>query len=61
VLDALLVLAVIGGVSVPLGHQALKWFVRRRPQGAATDGSARPPEQPGSPSGGDSNGDGTPR
>lgn len=29
-LDALLVLAVLGGLAVPIGHQTLKWIVRRR-------------------------------
>lgn len=31
-LDALLVLAVLGGLAVPIGHQMLKWIVRRRPR-----------------------------
>jgi len=29
-LDALLLLAVVGGVMVPVGHQTLKWIVRRQ-------------------------------
>lgn len=30
VLDVLLVLALLAGASVPVGHQAMKWFVRKR-------------------------------
>ncbi|HEU0198996.1 MAG TPA: multiheme c-type cytochrome [Burkholderiaceae bacterium] len=30
VLDGLLVLALMGGLAVPVGHQTLKWIVRRR-------------------------------
>jgi len=30
VLDALLALAFLGGISVPLGHQTLKWLIKRR-------------------------------
>jgi hypothetical protein len=30
VLDGLLVLAFLGGLAVPVGHQTLKWFVRRQ-------------------------------
>jgi hypothetical protein len=38
-LDALLVLAALGGLAVPIGHQMLKWIVRRRlrrPEGGTT-------------------------
>ena len=47
-LDLLLILALIGGIAVPIGHQTLKWIVRRRlrrveieaPQGKAPSGSS---------------------
>jgi nitrate/TMAO reductase-like tetraheme cytochrome c subunit len=34
-LDVLLVLALLGALSVPIGHQAVRWFVRRRDKTAA--------------------------
>jgi hypothetical protein len=35
-LDVLLVLAVLGGLAVPIGHQTLKWIVRKREGVAAS-------------------------
>ena len=44
-LDALLLLAVVGGISVPVGHQALKWIVRRRSRDEANEGPSESAEQ----------------
>ena len=51
-LDALLLLAVIGGVMVPVGHQTLKWIVKRGLLDAATRDTKEPQEE-GKPSTGD--------
>jgi mono/diheme cytochrome c family protein len=60
-LDALLLLAVVGGVSVPVGHQALKWIVRRRLRGAAKDSSVESRQQGQPSSRDDRDGDDTSR
>jgi hypothetical protein len=42
-LDALVVLAVLGGLAVPIGHQTLKWIVRKRlrhGEGGTTSGKS---------------------
>jgi hypothetical protein len=39
-LDVLLVLAFLAGISVPIGHQAMKWFIRRRLEKAPRSGRA---------------------
>jgi Cytochrome c3 len=53
-LDALLVLAIIGGLAVPIGHQTLKWFVRKRLRAAESDGPSGKEAAPRPPSGDDS-------
>jgi mono/diheme cytochrome c family protein len=57
-LDVMLLLAVVAGISVPVGHQALKWVVRRRSRDAGNGGPAEP-RQPSQPSSRD-HGDDTP-
>jgi len=51
-LDALLVLAVIGGVAVPIGHQTLKWIVRRRMRAESEATPERKTQDRSPPSGG---------
>ena len=51
-LDILLVLAVLGGLAVPIGHQTLKWVLRRA-EGKATSGKSQDQSQPPSRDGRD--------
>lgn len=47
-LDLLLVLAVLGGLAVPIGHQTLKWIVKqrlRRAEGKVTSGRSEDQSQ----------------
>jgi hypothetical protein len=52
-LDAVLGLALVGGLAVPVGHQTLRWFIRRRlarapqPQGSEKNRADAPPETGG--------------